>query len=41
VQLEGLGELKNAMTSTGIEPMAFLLVAQRLQEKFGIQNSDE
>jgi hypothetical protein len=27
MQLEGLGQLKNSMTSLGIEPMTFLLVA--------------
>jgi hypothetical protein len=27
VQLEGLGQLKNAMTSSGIEPATFQLVA--------------
>jgi hypothetical protein len=28
VQLEGLGQLKNPMTSLGIEPTTFRLVAQ-------------
>jgi hypothetical protein len=30
VRLEGLGQLKNAMTSSGIEPAIFRLVARRL-----------
>jgi hypothetical protein len=30
VQMEGLGQLKNPITSSGIEPMTFQLVAQCL-----------
>jgi hypothetical protein len=32
VQLEGLDQLKNAMTSSGIEPTTFRLVALRLNQ---------
>jgi hypothetical protein len=32
VQLEGLGQLKNAMTSLGIKPMTFQLVALCLNQ---------
>jgi hypothetical protein len=32
VRLEGLGQLKNPMTSTGIEPATFRLVAQCLNQ---------
>jgi hypothetical protein len=32
VRLEGLGELKNAMTSSGIEPATFRLVVQCLKQ---------
>jgi hypothetical protein len=30
--MEGLGQLKNTMTSSGIEPMTFWLVAQCLNK---------
>jgi hypothetical protein len=32
VQLEGLGQLKNPMTSSGIEPATFVFVLQCLNE---------
>jgi hypothetical protein len=32
VWLEGLGKLRNAITSSGIEPATFRLVAQRLNQ---------
>jgi hypothetical protein len=32
VLLEGLGKLKNPMTSSGIEPAMFLLVAKCLKQ---------
>jgi hypothetical protein len=32
VQLEGLGKLKNAVTSLGFEPVTFWLVAQHLNQ---------
>jgi hypothetical protein len=32
VQLEGLGQLKNPVTASGIEPATFLLVAYRLNQ---------
>jgi hypothetical protein len=33
VRLEGLGQMKNAMTSSGIEPVSFRLVALRLNQQ--------
>jgi hypothetical protein len=32
VWVEGLGQMKNPMTSSGIEPATFQLVAQRLNQ---------
>jgi hypothetical protein len=36
MQLEGLGQLKNPMTSSGIEPATFMLEAQFLNQLPGL-----
>jgi hypothetical protein len=39
VRLEGLGRLKNPMTSSGLEPATFRLVAQCLNQLRNFQNA--